>query len=145
MQGEPVVVPPHSETVSGHVLVVDDDSLIREATCAYLSLYGDIRSQGAPDGLAGCEMAIAARDKGWPYDLILMDMNMPELDGYEATRRLRRFGWGGPIVALTGEILPGDREKCLDAGCDEYVPKQFAVRELPSILHRYLPKRSGNA
>jgi CheY-like chemotaxis protein/chemotaxis receptor (MCP) glutamine deamidase CheD len=73
------------------------------------------------------------------YDLILMDMKMPYMDGYEATEELRKKGVKTPIVALTAYAMTPDREKCLNAGCDEYISKPVDIDQLVKILKEYLP------
>ena len=84
----------------------------------------------AEDGRLACEMAEKSQAEGKPFDLILMDVQMPKMNGYEATQWLRQHGWKGPIVALTAHALVGDREKCLAAGCDDYIAKPITAKEL---------------
>jgi two-component system cell cycle response regulator DivK len=89
----------------------------------------------APDGLTGIQIAL----RNHP-DLVLMDINLPDIDGYEVTARLRQMeGFEKiPIVALTANVLDGDRERSLDSGCDGYIPKPVNVDELPDQIAAFL-------
>src|SRR6476619_2679029 len=89
------------------------------------------------------DRALEALKKGNPYDLILMDMQMPELDGYEATGQLRKAGYRAPIVALTAHALGGDREKCIAAGCDDFAVKPIDHEALITMLKKFLPEKSS--
>ncbi|MFO0945955.1 MAG: ATP-binding protein [Planctomycetota bacterium] len=81
---------------------------------------------------------LANRNSNRPYDLVLMDMQMPVRDGYETTRILREFAFQGPIIALTANAMLGDRQKCLEVGCDEYASKPIRREELIAQIRRLL-------
>src|SRR5208337_4988173 len=93
------------------------------------------------DVAANGEEAIAAL-RGIPYDLILMDCQMPEVDGFEATRRIRRGEAGSarastPIIAMTAHAMEGDRQRCLEAGMDDYLSKPVNNRQLIELLEKF--------
>jgi two-component system cell cycle response regulator DivK len=92
----------------------------------------------AINGLDGVEMA-----EKQDVDLILLDINLPDIDGYEVARRLRKSGKSQlaylPIIAITANALKGDAEKALDAGCDVYMSKPINIRELWARLEAYVP------
>ncbi len=92
----------------------------------------------AENGNTGLNLAMTNH-----YDLILMDINLPDIDGYECTSRLRKASGAGhtPIVALTANVMEGDRQKALEAGCDGYIPKPIDVDALPNQVARFLNHR----
>ena len=110
-------------------LTVVSESLLRD------ELLDLMRKAGATvvvaeNGLEGYELATASERDGEPFDVVLMDMQMPELNGWDATRQIRSAGINIPIVALTAFALPEDRERCFEAGCTGFAPKPIDRDEL---------------
>ncbi len=116
-------------------LVVDDARDMRRLMSALLEKAGD-RVEQAENGQLALERVAEAGAAGRGYDLVLLDMQMPVLDGYDTARRLRASGVRAPIIALTANNMPGDRERCLEAGCDAFVPKPIDRRELMATVDR---------
>ncbi|MAX35891.1 ammonium transporter [Gimesia sp.] len=91
----------------------------------------------AENGDIAVRRALNAEQQGKPFDVILMDMSMPVLDGYGATRKLRELGIETPIIALTAHAMTGDRQKCIDAGCTDYTTKPVNREKLRNIVVKY--------
>jgi len=114
-------------TTMAKILLVEDNEMNRDMLSRRLERRG-YEVVIAVDGQEGVDLAKSARP-----DLILMDMSLPVIDGWEATRQLKASAGGKatPIIALTAHAMSGDREKALEAGCDDYDTKPI---ELPRLL-----------
>ena len=97
----------------------------------------------AENGLAAVELAQQAARDGARFDIILMDMLMPVLDGCQATLRLRSEGYTGVIIALTANAMQEDRERCLAAGCDDFCTKPIDRTQLVATIHRHLSTQAA--
>ncbi|MEW6703695.1 MAG: ATP-binding protein [Pseudomonadota bacterium] len=128
---------PQDYRFEGRVLVVDDSPVNALVACGMLERFG-LAADTAEDG----EQALQ-RMRDTPYQAVLMDCQMPGLDGYEVTRRRRLEEASGvqprlPIIAVTANAVAGDREQCLAAGMDDYLAKPFDLNELGALLQRHL-------
>ncbi|MEA1951780.1 MAG: ATP-binding protein, partial [Planctomycetota bacterium] len=97
----------------------------------------------AENGLIAHDKALAAREAGEPFDVILMDMQMPIMDGYAATKKLRAADYAGPIIALTANAMVGDDEKCREAGCDGYATKPIDRAKLFDTIAQFLGQNAA--
>jgi two-component system, cell cycle response regulator DivK len=114
------------------ILIVDDNEDNRDVLARRLKRRGfDVTM--AAGGKEGVERA-----KADSPDLILMDMNMPELDGWQATKLIREQSINVPVIALTAHAMPGDRERALEAGCTDYHTKPVELDQLLVMIENLL-------
>ncbi|MBF8767901.1 MULTISPECIES: response regulator [Pseudomonas] len=132
----PLATPP-TATAKGRarILLVEDNpvnQLVAKGMLAKLGCQVELATQG---------VEALARLEEQAFDLVLMDCNMPVMDGYEATRRIRERGrWPGlPVVALTANAMPEERERCRAAGMDDYLAKPFRREDLLAVVDRWVP------
>jgi two-component system sensor histidine kinase/response regulator len=128
------------EVSPGRILVVEDNLANQKVARLMLEQFG-CEVDVAANGLEAVERVSQGK-----YDLVFMDCQMPELDGYAATRRIRALPaprGSVPIVAMTAHAMQGDREKCLYAGMNEYTAKPIVKRAVRDVLRRYLGERCG--
>jgi CheY-like chemotaxis protein/HPt (histidine-containing phosphotransfer) domain-containing protein len=126
------------------ILLAEDNITNQQVAVGILQRLG-LRA----DAVANGAEAVRALES-LPYDLVLMDVQMPELDGLAATRAIRTgkaavLNPGIPIVAMTAHAMRGDRERCLEAGMNDYIAKPVSIRTLAAVLDKWLPREGGAA
>jgi signal transduction histidine kinase/CheY-like chemotaxis protein/HPt (histidine-containing phosphotransfer) domain-containing protein len=126
-------------SLSGRILLAEDGLDNQQLLSIHLT------AAGAEVVIAGNGRIAVDAVRGSRFDLVLMDMQMPELDGYAATAELRRLGYDLPIIALTAHAMTGDRAKCLDAGCTDYLTKPVDTELLLATVESYLRKNRSPA
>ncbi len=124
-------------SIDAEILIVDDRRDIRFLSQKFLSEAG-ARVSEAEDGEVAIDLVQRALGSGKPYRLILLDMQMPRMDGYETAQELRRLGFSGPIIALTADAMQGDMHRCLAAGCNDYLSKPIDRQAMLQKVHHYL-------
>ncbi|HLO62073.1 MAG TPA: ATP-binding protein [Azonexus sp.] len=130
---------PDAAPLAGHVLVVEDNRTNSKVIALLLKKLG-ISSALAQDG----SQAVAMATGGEKFDAILMDIHLPVLDGYAATAQIRQWERDGskahcPIVALTANAFDDDRQRCMEAGMDDFLAKPIQFEELKAVLGKWLP------
>ncbi len=131
-------LPPLPRSLTGRKILLADDSEDNQRVLTY-----HLEKLGCEVDLASNGEVAVEKALGGNHDLVLMDMAMPKLDGYGAASCLRNHHYDKPIVALTAHALSGDRERCIRAGCSDYLTKPIAVPVLRNTLERLLLSQSG--
>ncbi len=129
-------VPRGDDLIDCRILLAED-GLDNQRLISFLLKKFGAEVTIAENGQIALETILAERDEGRPFDIVLMDMQMPVLDGYDATRKLRESGHLGPIIAVTANAMAGDKEKCIAAGCTDYTTKPINREELNSLLVQF--------
>ncbi len=125
---------PAPDALRGRRILLAEDGRDNQRLISLLLGKAGAEVELVGDGRQALAAVAAAEAAGRPFDVVLMDMQMPEIDGYEATRRLRRSGRLVPVIALTAHAMAGDRQRCLDAGCCDYASKPIDRRALVRMI-----------
>ncbi|MEN8126457.1 MAG: response regulator [Planctomycetota bacterium] len=122
---------------NGKVLVAEDNPSNQKLIAILLQKVG-LEVTLADNGAEAVEQCASQT-----FDIILMDMQMPSLNGYDATRQLRSQGVQTPIIAVTANAMAGDEQKCIDIGCDGYLSKPIDRNKLNELIGQHLKVRVG--
>ena len=126
-----------SSDLQGCRILLAEDCIDSQRLISALLTQAGAEMTVVENGKFAHDAALAARDAGKAFNVILMDIQMPVMGGYETTNQLRKKGYTAPIIALTAHAMGGDRKKCLDAGCDDYATKPFDRGKLIEIINAH--------
>lgn len=127
---------PEQKQFSGRVLVAEDTPTNQTLIRLLLEKLG-LEVVITQDGKEAVEAAMSQ-----DFDMVMMDIQMPVMNGHDATKKLRKEGYTKPIVAVTAHAMKGDKEKCLASGCNDYLSKPINRKELVEIIGKYLPQKT---
>jgi len=127
--------------LDAHVLIVDDRRDIRYLSNRIVTMAGG-RVTEAEDGVQAIDTFQKASSQGVVFDAILLDMQMPHMDGYETASELRKLGYTNPIIALTADAMQDAMTRCLSAGCDHHISKPINTNKLLHLLRELTSNRS---
>ena len=129
---------PNQKVLNNCRILLAEDGPDNQRLIAFLLKKAGADVEVAENGQVAYERVTTAMREANPYDVILMDMQMPVLDGYQATRNLRRIEYTGTIIALTAHAMAGDEAACREAGCDDYLTKPIDRKQFLSVLSKYV-------
>jgi len=136
LQFSPGLPPQPDQHLTCHILLAEDGPDNQRLISHVLERAG-AQVTTVDNGRCAAEAVRNAQDLGRPFDVILMDMQMPVMDGYKATHLLRERGYSGPIIALTAHAMASDRQQCFAVGCDDYASKPIDRRQLIQLIQKY--------
>jgi CheY-like chemotaxis protein len=126
-------------------ILLAEDGIDNQRLIAFILRKAGATVDTANDGREACDIALKAWQQEQPYAVVLMDMQMPIMDGYAATRTLRQAGYRGAIIALTAHAMDTDRRRCIDAGCDDYASKPIQREALLQQIRAYAENAAAPA
>jgi signal transduction histidine kinase/ActR/RegA family two-component response regulator len=139
------LAPESAAVLTGKRLLLAEDGPDNQRLISFVLTKAGAEVLVMENGKLALDAALAARNEGREFDCILMDMQMPVMSGYEATSELRKANYTGPIIALTAHAMEGDREKCIDAGCDDFANKPIDRVALINMVARFARPSSAAA
>ncbi|WP_339732849.1 response regulator [uncultured Gimesia sp.] len=120
--------------LKGRKILLAEDGPDNQKLIAFILKKAGAEVTLAENGEVARQAALKSLEVGLLYDVILMDMQMPILDGYSATQKIREHGYSGPIISLTANAMEGDREKCINAGCNDHITKPVNRKKMVEMI-----------
>jgi CheY-like chemotaxis protein len=124
-------------------ILLAEDSPANQRQIAWILRQSGAEVSVADNGQAAVDLVAAAEHTDNAFDIVLTDIQMPIMDGYEAARQLRKTGCRMPIIAMTANEKGNHRQRCLDAGCDDYLTKPFDISTFETLAAKHLDGKSA--